>query len=132
MYVVKKKRRATDLCLGCGTAGKSELRASKYNHTLPALTPSLFCPDTTAHQTCAGVRCSEVAMDYCIIALMDVLIRVNLDRRPGGLTIAFAMGLCFQMRAIPVVRQRGKAESAGPRQRSRSIRTGCARRRWRP
>lgn len=36
--------RATALCLGCGKAGKGELRASKYNHTLPASAPSFSAP----------------------------------------------------------------------------------------
>ena len=105
--------RATALCLGCGTAGKSDLRTSKYNHTLPALAPSLFCPDTTAHQTCAGLRqmkhmrlngfVQTALLGVCVIfltngyACIDPITMVNLNCIPF---IRLLFCPCFRLVAV--------------------------------
>lgn len=47
--------RVNPLCLGGGMVGKSEVGASAPI-TLSLQVNPLFCPYTTTHQTCAGLR----------------------------------------------------------------------------
>jgi len=56
MYVTKNSVERLLYALGAGQQGRVSCELQKNNHTLPASAPSLFCPDTTAHQSCAGLR----------------------------------------------------------------------------
>ena len=55
MYVVKNSVERLLYALGAGWQGRVNCELQHQSHS-PCIGTLSFCPDTTAHQTCAGLR----------------------------------------------------------------------------